>query len=122
MSFQGYNRLLLVHMNPCSGIFGLGFGPIWQDESCSEFIQGCCIDCLRDANTTLTLHKQPLMQTFNHSTKGPDRYHFRSKHLTYITYLCTTLFLFWFSVLMYSMQNYCKYLDYNLTSFWSLLN
>ena len=32
------------------------------------FNPGLCIDCLRDINVTLMLRKQPLLQTFNHTT------------------------------------------------------
>ena len=38
--------------------FWSGFGPIWRDESCNDFIQGLSISCLRDVNVTLTLRKQ----------------------------------------------------------------
>ena len=39
--------------------FWPGFGPIWRDESCNDFILGLKISCLRDINITLTLRKQP---------------------------------------------------------------
>ena len=38
--------------------FWSGFGPIWRDESCNDFIPGLSVSCFRDVNVTLTLRKQ----------------------------------------------------------------
>ena len=38
--------------------FWSGFGPIWRDESCNNFIPGLSVSCFRDVNVTLMLRKQ----------------------------------------------------------------